>query len=295
MRKLALILTLLAAAGCEQSVPPTAIPKLNAQGTRDLVYQELQPGQSVSPDDQVKILIDVVTVNAPMGYLAGNQTLLSLLSPPTATQTATAAMQANGIRIGIISAAQWPKAKQAMELAPSVNSQTATLIGPEHASLSPRDLQHETIFYFDNDHRLQGRTFDEAHIYWSIFFAPVSTDRTNIQLRLTPVVRAKRLQLKATRVGESYEIEHVIPETLLDTSFTSNLPLGSALVLTPMPQASQSSLGHLFLTQENNGVLTEQVLFLFPRAYRYNAKASAKATLKSQEDSKQEIDNAKAP
>lgn len=291
MRRFGLIIALAGAlAGCGSDTNDQALPKLNAAGSRELVYQELHAGDRIDKDANVRILLDIVIVDTPSGYLSTDQTFWSLTSPPQFDAGTMQSLVSNDIRAAIIHAEDWPKAHDALQTAPGVMSQTISLAGQQRGMLDTRDLAGMTIFYYDHSGQLIGRTFDDSQTYWSLFYAALPENRSVVELRATPVVRSRRTQLKINRVGEDYEIEHVIPETLLDLGFKTQIPLGTALVLAPTAKTTASSLGRVFLTTDNNGILSDRLIVIYPRIYRYNAKASHEATRKAEEEAAKEAE-----
>lgn len=268
-------------------------PKLTLGGANELVFREVRAGQTLGHDEQIKVLLDTWQVTAPVGSITGSGKFWEVMGRPFGTPDEQRLLDANGIRVAIMPVSQWNRAKATIDAAPAVSSQPATLAGPTKGTLQPRDLEHATIFYYDRDFALCGRTFDESQMLWGLFWAPEPSNLTTVRLDVSPVIRSKRRQIKMTRMGETYELEYIQPETIYDLGITAELPLGSVLVLAPSPSAfrSATSMGRALLTQEEGGILSEQIIFVYPRGYRYSEKATDEAKRKAEQEATQQQAN----
>ncbi len=272
---IAIVLMATVIAGCSGRRQPDPRPEVTIVNPLrgDLIYREVIDIGQVRPNDDLQVTVDVVQVSAPIGTLAEKAELWQIVSPGSIRADLQHRLNLNGIRAGVMRARDWSAAKEILEQAPDVVSQTAALAGKSRVSLNTQKKPQLTIFYFDREQNLQGRTYDASESFWGIHFAPDPARPGNTSLELTPVIRSVRRQMRLNRYGEDYHIEYEQPESVFDLSFRVSLPVGSVLVIAPTRTAAESpsSIGRAFLTREQPGGLTEEIIFLYPRLYRLAA------------------------
>lgn len=282
MRHLVVGLMLLAAiSGCGRhgaNTPQPSIISLGMGNTKNYVYEEVTSPDQIQADDQLQITVDLVQVTAPAGTLSERAEFWAMVDARAFSVNFRHVLDSNGIRVGVMSAGDWSEGRKALEMAPGVMSQMATLAGKSRATVNSRRITQQTIFYFDQWSQLQGRSYENADNFWGVFFAIDPATPGSSRVELAPVVRSARRIMRLNRVGDEHQIEYEQPETVLDAAIKATLPLGNVLVVAPSREALQSSnsLGRAFLTKEELGGLSEQMLLFYPRVYRLNAKGSVK-------------------
>ena len=290
---------LAAIAGCGgggEPAPEPGVINIGLGNTTTLLYQEVTSADQILPGDQVQVTIDMVQISAPAGSISKRTAFWQMVDAGLFSSDFRQVLESNGMRTGVMSARDWPEARKALELAPGVMSQVATLAGTTRATVNSQRFAQETIFYFDQGSHLQGRSYENADNFWGVFFASDPARAGNVRLELAPVVRSTRRTMRLNRVGDEYQLEYEQPETVLDVAIKASLPLGSVLVVAPSDAAMQSStsVGRAFLTKEELGGLSEQVLFFYPRVYRLSAKGSAEMQRKHDEQQEKADDRAEA-
>lgn len=262
--------------GCAKHAPEQApgVIVMSPDGRGKLSYIEVTDSRHVKANDELQVTVDVVQVSAPAGSVSGQQSLWQIVDTGLFPADVQHRLNLNGVRVGVMSAKSWDDAKKVLELAPDVVSQTATLAGKSRVTLDARKTKQQTIFYFDRDLALQGRSYEEVQDLWGIHFAPDPTRPGNVSLELAPVIQSLRRHMRLNRAGEDFAVEYEQPETVLDMAITTSLPVGSVLVLAPSQPAisSATSIGRAFLMTEEEAGLSEQLFFLYPRVYRLQQK-----------------------
>lgn len=285
---LLIVTALLALPGCwhhrNSTTAPTSQPS-DPQSLRatdvlqpSFVYQEIIPGEAVSPDDTLRALVEVIRIVAPMGSLSGSPSFWQATSDRMLTPSQQRFLSANGMRFATIEASAWPPLKAEIERHAGVTSQTSMARTTGRAEIEIRTVPSQTLFFFGQDGLLQGRSFEGSEDFWGLRFVPDPAERGKVALDLCPVVRTTRRETRVTQRNNEYEVDFARPEALYDLGMQLRLPVGMALVIAPTPAARSSSnlLGRAFLTVDDSAGLMEYVLVLYPRLYRLNAKLTQK-------------------
>lgn len=274
--------------GGGEPAPEPGVINIGVGNTKNLLYQEVTSADQIGPGDRVQVIIDMVQISAPAGSISKRAAFWEMVNAGSFSSDFRQVLDSNGMRTGVMAARDWPEARKALELAPGVMSQVATLAGTARATVNSQRFAQETIFYFDQGSHLQGRSYEDADNFWGVFFASDPARAGNVRMELAPVIRSTRRTMRLNRIGDEYQLEYEQPESVLDVAIKASLPLGSVLVVAPSDGAieSSTSVGRAFLTKEELGGLSEQVLFFYPRVYRLSAEGSAKMQHRQDEQEK---------
>jgi len=178
------------------------------------------------------------------------------------------------MRFATIETSDWPPMKAEIERHAGVMSQTSMARGTGRVEISIRSVPSQSLFFFAQDGRLQGRSFAESDNFWGLRFTPNPVERGKVALDICPVVRASRRETRVTRRNNEYEVDFARDEAMYEMGMQMPLPIGMALVMAPTPAVRTDStlLGRAFLTEDDPAGLREYVLVLYPRLYRLNTK-----------------------
>lgn len=282
------LVALLILPGCTHHREPTTEPTSQPSDPQALrtpdvvqpsfVYQEIVAGETIGPDDTLRSLVEVIRISAPMGSLSGSPAFWQTTSDRMLTPSQQRFLSANGMRFATIEASAWPGLKSEIERHAGVMSQTSMARTTGRAEIEIRSVPSQTLFFFGQDGRLQGRSFEGSDNFWGLRFVPDPAERGKIALDVCPVVRTTRRETRVTQRNNEYEIDFAQPESIYELGMQLRLPVGLALVMAPTAavRSDRSVLGRAFLTAEDPAGLMEYVLVLYPRLYRLNARLTQK-------------------
>lgn len=247
-----------------------------------LVYRLIRPEDPpLDPEAFVMIQLDVYDIAAPAGTLSGNADFLALLAPLPAPQQAQ--LLNNGIRVGTAAQERWDAFKKIFEARP-VKTTPTTIIGTSgRAELSVQtNVAAQTLFYFDAQGQLVGRSFDSCDNFWAVRFHPVLHKAGVTDLFLSPTVRAARRHMEYNGSNGEMHIDYVQPESLYDVGLSVQLPRERFLVVAPTAEAVRQSttLASAFLLSSDAGQKLEHIYVLSPRLYLFDEAQTLKAAEK---------------
>jgi hypothetical protein len=258
----------------EPSAPNSAAEVLKRPA---VVYEEVTPGMTPGEHDQFRAFLDALTITAPTGTLAADRDLWQVISDRTLSPEQQRLFASNGLRIGLMEIGAWQRFKEISDHYPGVTSRATNIRGDVRAEFEPLTADAQTLFYFDRNGRLQGRTFDNSENFWALNFAPQPSGKVpSVRVEICPVVRAARGHLQFTRVNNEREVSEVRPESLYDVGLRIDVPVGMVLVVAATPDSANASgsIGQAFLTIAEPSGLRDEILILYPRMFRFDEKAT---------------------
>lgn len=246
-------------------------------GPQAIVYKEVTSRDTVSPSDELRVVVDIVLITAPAGTISVNEAFWGKTQPiDDARQAATLA--ANGIRARTIKADQWGDAREQLGRGEGITSQPVQLSGGSNGTLTAAKFPHRTIFHFDAAGQMQGRTYDECEMIWGVHYAPETSGKPSVRMDVVPVVRSLRRQMRLSRTGQELGIDYIQPEVAYDLGIHTVLSIGSAIAIGPTAEGvnSETSIARAYLAEDTPGVLTERLIMMYPRLFRLDREAASK-------------------
>ncbi len=180
----------------------------------------------------------------------------------------------NGIRIGELPVSDIDYLQKLVADKKGQQTRFTGIAGKQIDLMITPDIDRQTIFYFDRENKLVGRTYDKSANL--IYFAFETTPRKPglIRLALTPAVKALNTRLQYTQQpGKSdREITYINDEFHYDANLTLDLPVTSILVLAPSVEArDKCTLGHTYFVKNTPAEQLDRMIFIVPRAFKRDA------------------------
>lgn len=224
--------------------------------------------------------LDVYQVVVPFGTISRNEDFWRRVDEELIDPATKDLLLKNGVRAGLSANADWEYFKDAIESAPHFarNGTAAAAAGSGFVELTMKENVPEQTIYFVSDRAAPyGRTYQKCHDLIGVSFAPDRRRPGEMQLSLSPVVRATRTERYFTARGEEKYLVENRPEFLYELNLRTNIPPDRFLVVGLAPEGERpSSLGHQFLTLPGAGEMKEQVLVFVPRLPARKAPAATR-------------------
>ncbi len=178
----------------------------------------------------------------------------------------------NGIRIGVAPADAWPAIHAVLEGHGARATRRQHAVPPGYPLiLDIGDVQEgETIFSYDRQGGLKGRTFGAGHKYIQLDYLVEADDPPRVLLRVFPEVSVQSPDRRwQTQDGEYVERPVYEGCAYSELSATLTLTPGRILVIGPGPQAEMPHLlGNRFFERVEAGVRYETLYFATPQLFR---------------------------
>ena len=280
--KLGLLLLLPLACGCGHNQPPSPPTTQPADGmftntfaAPGLVYTEIKPDEELDPKGQFNAQLEVIDITAAVASISRDEAFWKVINQQAMDPQWLKFLQSTQLRVGLMDLSAWGKLKGVIDHY-AVTSQQTTIQGNARSTIVCKSAAEKSIFFFDRKGRLQGRSYDQSDYLWGITYAIKPGQPKIVTMEMCPVVRAERKQMQFSRSGTDYELKYVQPEALYELGLKLDVPVGKMLVLAPTPDASRfgSSIGASFLINDEQSRMSERILAIYPRVYRYNEQAT---------------------
>ena len=225
-------------------------------------------------DDAItlQITFDVLRVDLPVGDIRHSLKIWNHVDQTQSNPRLTALLARNGLRIGVAPADAWPALRVLFEAnnAKSLRARHAVQSG---APLSLRLGQvrgGKSMFEYQPDGRLVGRTFERGAKFLHIDYALDPSDPTRTIVKVTPEVRKFSASRHWQNIdGRIREVPRYEGRLFSGLSAEFSVGPGEFVVIGPSETAGLESLvGSRFLTTEENNVSYETVICLTPHPVR---------------------------
>lgn len=221
---------------------------------------------------RLQITFEVLRVDLPVLDIRHSLKIWNHVDETQAGPRLTALLARNGLRIGTARTDAWPALRVLFESnhAKSLQTRYAVQSGAP-LSLRLREVtEPESLFEFQRDGHVVGRTFDRGVKFLHIDYALDPIEPTRTVMKVTPELRkfgaGKRWQEIDGRLQEVPQYEG---RTFTELSAELSVGPGEFLVIGPSETATLESLvGSRFLTVEENNVTYETVICLTPKLLR---------------------------
>jgi len=272
---IAIFLSLVALNACEPADQQPAPPPDE---------QIVPTNRPIMPADKIKdigegenrylllVYVRMIIVSVPPGTVSGSETLWSYLDEERVSPLRSASLGRNGLRAGVARRDSWPDLEKMLEQATGRQLKMTTLIsqpGEPVAIVMKQRQPVQTIFVYSDEKTLSGRDYPAGDNLLSLYCTLNAEDPSKIMITAVPQIRstAQRPQFVT---GEGLPRLASLPDyySFDAATFQAMLPSRDVLVLGPgSHSARRSSIAHMLLTREIEGVEHETVLILIPEVF----------------------------
>ena len=175
-------------------------------------------------------------------------------------------LRKNGWRVGTARSDEWPYFRDIIDGYPA-SSKPYMLPADKAGGASSLEVpmregvSDQNIFYFGDDNRLWGRSYERCDNLLSISLEQAPRKAGEARVTVCPTVRSLRRRLEVNTRGEERQIRRVFPERLYDLNLRADVPEGDFLVIAPSPEVRwRTSLGAAFLLEDGAAERAEHLL-----------------------------------
>jgi hypothetical protein len=252
-------MALLVAVGCDPVTPVK--PSTMSAGRLEVHPIRTGAGPTV-------IHLDVYLVDVPAGSISGDEAFWRTIDEDAVGPAAEQQLLANGIRCGVAPRSRWPDFAQAF----SKELNHAHKMGVDGWATNTVDLtvgqsaDREDVFFFNADHQLEGRTYDNAMNGIGLTFGPTPRVPEDVRVTLCPTVRRDQTRVEYSAVNQAYEQQATDVDRIYDVGLTADVPPDGFLIVAPGPQADPDvTLGGRFLLRRDTAARREQIILVVPK------------------------------
>ena len=277
-RRVASIFVLTAAAlmaGCakqKESGPPTMrVTRSDGKTITFASNSEVRRGNVAKGrqgDGPMRLKLDVVLLTVPLGTVSRNEEVWKRVNEQAVDVATYDLLIKNGVRVGEAPLAEYDRFKQLMSEHP-VKSQLANLVTPDAKDVDleiRKEVDSQTIWYFNGTSELIGRTFDRCENFLTLSYQPAPRKRGYVRVVICPVVQEMRKRIEFAAGMNEIEVGFKQPVRLYDVNLRADVPVDSFLIVAPSAEATwPGSIGNRFFVQDGPAEQMESVLLLVPR------------------------------
>jgi hypothetical protein len=215
--------------------------------------------------------LSIWQIAVPYGSISTNESFWKYIDENTLDISTYDMLYKNGLRAGLASARDWEALRKSLSLFHATSQQRQFTGADAQTTELPMRLGvvSQSLFYFDKQGHLAGRTFDTCDNFLAVSFEPSPAHPRNAtRIVIHPLVRSQRTELQYTKLNNATQFQYVRPQHLYELSLKTDIPKDHFFVLAPSPEArNQTSLGHAFLTRDDQPEQTETVLLILPTGF----------------------------
>lgn len=272
--------TLAAATSRPATRPGTELPKSLEMPNRPLIVRRVGPApKDPSPPIQLATRFEIYDIVMPAGAVSRSEMFWKIVDEEQVDPGTYDVLRRNGVRVGVAPVSDWPSLREQIAHLP-ITTQVTQVTGREVANIElpmKRDVVSQSIFVFQPNGTLVGRTFDRSDNILALSFQQTPRKAGQLRLAMSPLVRSTRRQLTYTPLGAEGEFTYVQAERALDVNLRVEIPLDHLLIVAPSEEArTTSSLGYAFLSADTPAEKLERMLVMVPRMFRIETEPSAK-------------------
>ena len=212
--------------------------------------------------------LDVFQLTVPVGAISRSREFWKRVDEQSVDVATYDLLLKNGFRVGVAPASEWNYFRGIIEQHPAGKRQMTVTAGDAGSLelLMKKVPDGQDLWYFTDDGRLIGRTYDRSENILQVSFQAAPRKPGQVRMTLCPVVRSLRRKFQVTVLNEETEYEFVKPERMYDLNLCCDIPTDGFLVLAPSTLASWSNnLGSAFLSEGGDAERFEHVLLMVPR------------------------------
>ncbi len=253
-------------AGCPKE-PGRVETVLREQAKAVMAHQAAAPAGEGGYD--VKLRLDVASVEAPIGTISNSEELWSYLDEESVHPLGNAGLGRNGIRAGLGDAETWPDLAEILQDLtgrPFTKEIKVAELGKALPLLLKTDQPMNTIFLSFNDNSLSGSDYPPGNYVLAISFSINPDDRS--QVMITAVPQAHSAQRKVTYIKSPAGYNAVEKPTIFSffpLAFQLRMQRKDFLLIGPNAEARrQNSPGNKLFISNRDGVEYETIYILIP-------------------------------
>ncbi len=212
--------------------------------------------------------LDVYQLTVPIGAVSRSREFWKRIDEQSVDVATYDLLLKNGFRVGVAPAREWDYFRAIIEQHPSARRQMTVTAGDAGSLelLMKKVPDGQDLWYFSDDGRLIGRTYDRSENILQVSFQAAPRKPGQVRMTLCPVVRSLRRKFQVTVLNEETEYEFVKPKRLYDLNLCCDIPVDGFLVVAPSTLATWSNnLGSAFLSDGGDAERFEHVLLMIPR------------------------------
>jgi hypothetical protein len=273
-----LVLSLLASAGCEESVTPTegvspaTRPTTPVSGKMDSSVVGPGPVADAGVSKTIYLIhLQLATVEVPLGVASGSEELWSHLDEePVSLHSRVLGM--NGFRVGLGRQEDWSDIERTLKKMTGQSFKSAT-IQAAAGRPAPVELQAgrptQLIFTTGEDQTLSGEHVPPGDYLLTFTCTLDEDDPSRVLITVVPQIRSTRRQSRLVyEHGVATLVHQPVIKTLTPLAFRLIVPNNDFLILGPGVLARRpTSPGQAFLTKDRKGVPFETVILLRPMVH----------------------------
>jgi hypothetical protein len=235
------------------------------------------PGSAAAASSAARVRVvqlDVYQLLVPLGAISRSEEFWKHVDEQTVDVGTYDLLRKNGWRIGVAPMSDYGYFKDIIDAYPASATPrgiTAAPGGGGGAMELPMKtgIAYQNIFYFTDENRLFGRTFEDCDNIATITLQQAPRKPGEARVTVCPMVRGIRKRFEVTNRDneKEREIRYKHPEHLYELNCQVDIPVGQLLIVAPSPEVKwKTSLGATFLVRDEAAERTEQVLLLVPRS-----------------------------
>lgn len=225
--------------------------------------------------------LDVYQVAVPIGAVSDSPDFWRRVDEERIDPATKDLLLKNGLRAGTAASDDWEFFRALIERHPHfTRSGSAVATGTGAIELPMRkNVPTQDIWLYRGQYQLAGRTYDRCDDLIGVSFWPDPRRADEMRISISPTIRSTRARLEVNRNNEELHFVERRPEFLYELNLRTVVPTDRFLVLGLSPEGRRpSSLGHQFLTIDEDVERKEQVLVFVPRLRNRQAPAATQAT-----------------
>lgn len=213
--------------------------------------------------------LDIYRVAVPRGRFSHNESVWRSIDEEIIDPARRDLLDKNGILVGI---APIEELKNLEEELANPELSRRSLVGQKAQRVEielQTDIENQTLFWFDSNGSLRGRTYDNCNNYLAFSFRSTPRAPNKVTLNISPLIRGQRSQIVVTGSGNEREVDYQKPESIYDLGISLELPLDRFLVIAPSAQSRiNTSIGRLFFTRDDPAQQMECAIIVVPQSLR---------------------------
>jgi hypothetical protein len=261
----------LALSGCaggagHDSAPPAAANS----GVSTATLAQTGGTDDPAPALSIVFQVDVYQLALPWGTITANEEFWKRINEQCVDVATYDLLFHNGIRIGEAPMRELATFRKYLSDVVPAQKLTVTAVEVKNVEIPmKKDLPEQVLFYFDDQKRPIGHSYDRCDNFMTISFQPTPRRPGHLRMTLCPMVRAQRKVLQYSPTNEEREFAFVNPERFYELNMRVDIPRDSFLIVTASDQAARfpSIIGRAFMTLDGPAERMEQVLLIMPRPF----------------------------
>lgn len=217
----------------------------------------------------VRLRLDVASVQAPIGTISDSEELWSYLDEESIRPLGNAGLGRNGIRVGLGKAASWPdmvKILQNLTGRPFSQEAKVAELGKALPLTLKSDQPLKTIFISFDDNSLSGSDYPPGNYVLAISFSINPDDRSQVMITAVPQVHSSQRKLEYIKGPAGYAaVQKPTIFSFFPLAFQLRMLQKDFLLIGPNSEARrENSPGNNLFISTRDGIEYEMIYILIP-------------------------------